>query len=150
MRVYAESSAVLAWLFGEPAGKAPRKALANADMVLASELTLVECERVLIRAHVVTGVDEASLADRRAMLHRAAAHWQLLRLGAEVLERARRPFPGEPLRTLDALHLASALVARSAVPGLVVLSLDQRVRASAVGLGFSVIPDSPAAAAPQE
>ena len=85
------------------------------------------------------------LADRRAALNRAAAHWHLLRLGGEVLERARRPFPEEPIRTLDALHLASALVARAAVPGLSMLSLDQRVRASALALGFAVLPETPAA-----
>lgn len=143
MRLYAESSAVLAWLFGEPDGDITREALAGAEMVLASELTLVECERVLIRAQAVAGIGEAELADRRAALNRAAAHWQLLRLGGEVLERARRPFPEEPIRTLDALHLASALVARTAAPGLSVLSLDQRLRASAVALGFAVVPEAP-------
>jgi len=132
---------VLAWLFGEAAGEAARAALAGAEIVLASELTLVECERVLIRAHTTAGIGEAELADRRAVLNGAAAHWQLLRLGGEVLERARRPFPKEPIRTLDALHLASALVARAAVPGLSVLSLDQRVRTSAQGLGFTVVPE---------
>lgn len=142
MNLYAESSAVLAWLFGEPAGEVARAALASAETVLASELTLVECERVLIRAQTAAGFGEAELADRRAVLNGAAAHWQLLRLGGEVLERARRPFPKEPIRTLDALHLASALLARAVVPGLLVLSLDQRVRASAQGLGFTVLPET--------
>jgi hypothetical protein len=45
------------------------------------------------------------------------------------------------LRTLDALHLASALAARAAVPGLAMLSLDGRVRRSATELGFDVVPE---------
>jgi hypothetical protein len=42
--------------------------------------------------------------------------------------------------TLDAIHLASLLVARSAVVGLRLLSLDERVRQAAKGLGVAVEP----------
>ena len=49
-------------------------------------------------------------------------------------------FPGDPIRTLDALHLASLLFARSAVAGLRLLSLDERVRQAAKGLGVAVEP----------
>jgi hypothetical protein len=63
-----------------------------------------------------------------------------MRLDTEILERARQPFPGEPLRTLDALHLAGALVALRSVPGLVLLSRDQRVRRSGRQLGLSLVP----------
>lgn len=133
---------MLAWLFGEPSGEATREVLAGAEMVLASELTLVECDRVLVRAQLTEGIGEAELADRRALLNRSSAHWHLIRIGGEVLERARRPFPNEPIRTLDALHLASALVARTALPGLSFLSLDRRVRSSAEALGFTVVPQA--------
>jgi hypothetical protein len=44
-----------------------------------------------------------------------------MRSDTEILERARRPFPGEPLGTLDALHLASALVALRSVLGFALL-----------------------------
>lgn len=108
--------------------------------MLSSELTLVECDRALVRAKVMKRISEAVGSDRRAYLVAAAAHWHVLRLDAEMIDRARRPFPAEPIRTLDALHLGSALVARAAVPGLALLSLDDRLRASAQGLGFTVIP----------
>jgi hypothetical protein len=52
----------------------------------------------------------------------------------------RQPFPGDPIRTLDAIHLASALVARAAVAGLALLSLDNRMRRSASRLGLDVHP----------
>jgi predicted nucleic acid-binding protein len=138
--VYADSSAVLSWLFGEPAGEAARAILSAAELVLASDLTFVECDRTIHRAQAAGRITEAQAADLRGHLVAAAAAWNLLRLDAEVVERARRPFPGEPIRTLDALHLASALVARAAVPGLALLSLDQRMRAAGRGLGLEVLP----------
>jgi hypothetical protein len=57
------------------------------------------------------------------------------------VDRAKHPFPEEPIRTLDALHLASALTARAAVAGLKFLSLDDRLRASAQKLGLSLLPE---------
>lgn len=141
MSVYAESSAVLAWLLDEEAGPGVRQSLAAAPIVVASDLTLVECDRVLLRAAALGELTEAEAADRRAHLAAAAAHWQLLSIGPEVVERARRPFPGEPIRTLDAIHLASLLVARSAVAGLELLSLDDRIRRAAGSLGVRVRPE---------
>jgi predicted nucleic acid-binding protein len=140
--LYAESSAVLAWLLGDEGAETARSALSSAEAVFTSELTLVECSRALIRAHRVEGLPESSLVDRRNRLLRAAAHWTILELGREVTDRARDPFPSEPLRTLDALHLASALVARAALDELAVLSLDRRIRDNAIGLGLDVVPDA--------
>jgi predicted nucleic acid-binding protein len=141
MNLYAESSGVLAWLLGEEAAPKVRRALTAADLITASDLTLVECERVLIRAVALGAMTEAHAADRRARLNKAATHWTVLRIGPEIVERARQPFPGEPIRTLDALHLASALAARSAVAGVDLLSLDDRIRAAAVRLGFRLLPE---------
>ena len=141
MSVYAESSAVLAWLLGEDPGDAVRGVLGGADLVLTSDLTLVECDRVLIRATALGELPEAEAADRRARLAAAASHWQVLKLGADIVDRARRPFPGEPIRTLDAIHLASALAARSVSVGLDLLSLDRRIRSSGQSMGFRVRPE---------
>ena len=140
MNVYAESSAVLAWLLGEEAGPRVREVLRRAELVMASDLTLVECDRVLIRAVRLGELAEAAAADRRAHLNAAAAHWHLWRINLEIIDRARHPFPAEPLRTLDAIHLASALAARSAVPGVELLSLDDRIRRAGVQLGFRLQP----------
>ena len=140
MILYAESSAVLAWLLDESVGPAIRKHLASSEIIIASDLTLIECDRVMIRAAGLVEITEADAADRRAHLTTAAAHWNVLRISGDIVDRARQPFPGDPVRTLDAIHLASALVARSAVPGLEVLSLDDRVRDNARLLGFTVLP----------
>ena len=140
MSVYAESSAILAWLLDEAAGPDVREILATADAIVASDLTLIESDRVLVRTVVLGEMTEAEAADRRAHLRRAASHWHVFRIGPEIVERARQPFPREPIRTLDAIHLASALVARAALPGLELLSLDERIRRAAIPLGLRVRP----------
>ena len=140
MNLYAESSAVLAWLLDEQTAPSVRRLLGEAEVIVASDLTLIECDRVLLRAVALKELKEADAADRRAHLIAAAAQWHVLRIAAEIVDRARQPFPGDPIRTLDAIHLASLLVARSAVVGLRLLSLDERVRQAAKGLGIAVEP----------
>jgi predicted nucleic acid-binding protein len=140
VNLYAESSAVLAWLLDEPTAPDIRRLLNDAEIIVASDLTLIECDRVLLRTVALKEMTEAEAADRRAHLTAAAAHWQILRIAAEIVDRARQPFPGEPIRTLDAIHLASLLTGRSAIRGLALLSLDERVRKAAKGLGVEVIP----------
>lgn len=131
---------MLAWLLGQDRGGDVQEALAGAETVVASDLTVVECQRVLIRAWSTGLLPEAERIDREARLARTAAGWTRLRVGEEVVERARRPFPLEPVRTVDALHLASALVARTAAPDVVLVSLDHRVRQNGERLGLRVGP----------
>ena len=117
-----------------------RRSLADAEFIIASDLTLIECDRVLLRAAALGELMEAESADRRAHLTAAASHWQILRVAPEIVERARQPFPGEPIRTLDAIHLASVLAARTALAGLKLLSLDDCVRKAGKKLGLDIIP----------
>ena len=131
---------MLAWLLGEEADYRVREVLRRAALVAASDLVLLECDRVLIRAVALGEIDEVTAADRRVLLNAAAAHWHLWRVSSEIVDRARRPFPVEPVRTLDAIHLASALAARSAVPGIELLSLDDRMRQAGKQLGFRLQP----------
>ena len=141
MNLYAESSAILAWLLDEASALKIRQLLSAAETVVASDLTLIECDRVLLRATTLGELTEPEAADRRAHLTMASSHWHLLRIGPEIVERARQPFPTEPIRTLDAIHLASALVARSAVAGLELLSLDDRIRKAGRRVGLRVRPE---------
>jgi len=46
LRLYAESSAVLAWLLGDERGESARRSLADAEVVVSSDLTLVDQFRV--------------------------------------------------------------------------------------------------------
>jgi uncharacterized protein with PIN domain len=140
VNLYAESSAVLAWLLDEATAPEVRQILSEAAVIVASDLTLIECDRVLQRAIALGELNAAEAADRHGYLIAAASQWQIRHLAGEVVERARQPFPAEPIRTLDAVHLASALTARAALPGLRLLSLDDRVRAAGKKLGFALLP----------
>lgn len=140
MNLYAESSAILAWLLDEAAAPQVRRLLGAATIIVASDLTLIECDRVLLRAVALGEINEADSADRRAHLAAAASRWQVLHVAGEVVERARKPFTAEPIRTLDAIHLAAALTARAYLAGLGLLSLDDRVRSAGKRLGFELLP----------
>lgn len=140
MNLYAESSAILAWLLDEDSALEVRHSLAAAEFIVASDLTLIECDRVLIRAVTLGELTEAEAADRRAHLVDVASHWHILNVAPEIVDRARQPFPGEPIRTLDAIHLAFALTARTAIVGLKLLSLDERIRKAAKKLGLEALP----------
>jgi predicted nucleic acid-binding protein len=56
----------------------------------------------------------------------------------DVLARVRRPFPVEPIRTLDAIHLATAELVAEPPPLMTVVTRDDRVRENAVALGYAV------------
>ncbi len=140
MILYAESSAILAWLLGENGSADSRDALAGAELIFTSDLTLIECDRVIIRATTLGLLTEAVAADRRATLRQLAEHWIVFHVDEEIVERARHPFPKEPIRSLDAIHLATAIAARAAVPGVALLSLDERIRSAARESGFITLP----------
>ncbi len=139
--LYAESSAVLSLLLGEPGSDRVADALGQAGRVVVSELTLAETHRTLLRARAVGKLTDEELEQVRGDLERAGLGWSLQRLDAETYLRLRRPFPAEPVRTLDALHLAGALAARREVPEIRLLSLDVRIRDNARALGFDVEPE---------
>lgn len=136
--VYAESSAILAWLLREPSGHLVRAHLAEAGTVVSSRLTLVECARSLRRA-----LREGRLAehDARAAQHaldEAAGQWVIMDLASDVMQRAEEDFPVEPVRALEALHLAAALVFHSNLGELTLLTLDERIRTNARMLGLAI------------
>ena len=131
---------MLAWLRGETKGRTIRSLLARADAVIASDLTLIECDRVLIRSVALNEISEKQAVRRRVRLNAAAAHWHVLRIAPEIVDRSRRRFPVEPIRTLDVLHLSSALLASSVTDDFAVLTLDERIRKNAIEMGLSIRP----------
>jgi predicted nucleic acid-binding protein len=138
--VYAESSAILAWLLGEPGQGDIVDALAAADEIVTSALTIVECARGLLRARLARRISAAEEAAAFRVLDAATRSWNIIDLSEGVIAGARQRFPREPVRTLDALHLASALLLRDAVGAVHMLSLDDRVRSNATELGLVVAP----------
>lgn len=140
MTLYAESSAVLRWLFNEAAGEQVLTHLQDASKVVCSRLTLIECRRVVRRGVSDHRIREVEATELSTVLGEAAARWATLEIYRDVAERAEGSFPVEPIRTLDAIHLASALTLRHSLPDLVLLSTDTRVRANGEALGFHLLP----------
>ena len=140
MILYAESSAVLGWLLGEPMQHRVIAELQVADRVATSAITVVECARGLARARNdgrITALEERAALH---MLDEAFGSWNVLDISDDVIARARATFPAEPVRSLDALHLASAWSILAAAGRVTLLSLDERVRSNAEALGMQVTP----------
>ena len=138
--LYVEPSAILAWLLGEAPGDDVRQWMQSAELVLTSDLTLIECDRVLQRGQSRGVLSLSRVAQNRTVLDAVADHWTVFTIDHAVIERARRPFPRGPVRTADAIHLATALAARSMVTELTITSLDPGVRGNAVALGLDLLP----------
>ena len=138
--LYAESSAVLRWLLGASDADRVERALTSAPAVVTSELTSTEVGRSLQRL-VVTDHLAAETGERVwASYSVASQHWHMYRIDDDILLRARQAFPREPLRTLDAIHLATAMRHALEVGAPSMLSLDRLVRTNAQALGLAVIP----------
>lgn len=121
--IYLDTSVALAHLLAED--RRPPPALWEEELVASR---LVEYElwtrihaRDLTRSH-------GDLA--RLLLARLA----FLELHPEVLERATRPFP-VPVRTLDALHLASMTFLRERGRDVTLATYDLRMREAATAMG---------------
>lgn len=104
---------------------------------ISSELILIECLRTVDRARIRLGLADEAVARSRAVIQDSIAGLTLVRLGAAVLDRAAQPFP-TTLGTLDAIHLASALLARPSFDGLTLATHDHELALAATALGITV------------
>jgi predicted nucleic acid-binding protein len=134
--LYLESSAALAWISDEVRGAEVSRAVGSASAVVTSGLTVIECHRTFHRAERLSTITEGDAQRLRGLLRRLGDSWIRMGLFDEVLARAQRPFPVEPIRTLDALHLATALEFAQAFPDLRILSYDDRILENARALGL--------------
>lgn len=116
--------------------------LESAELVLTSELTMIECARAIHRARSRGLISGAQAESLRSQFAAAAAQWDILEIRERVVRLASASFPVEPVRALDAIHLASAMIAREVWPELSVLSFDERVRANALALDIAVLPEA--------
>ena len=71
-------------------------------------------------------------------LRRFERRCYLVSVSDAVLDRVRRPFPVEPIRTLDAVHLATTELLGEPPPLITIVTRDIRVRQNAEALGYSV------------
>jgi predicted nucleic acid-binding protein len=138
--IYAESSAVLRWLLGQAGGPAIAAALADAGSVVTSALTHAEIARTLKRLEALGQLPARDARTAWDAYAGTARGWSVYAVTDEIIERAGDRFPAEPLRTLDAIHLATAVAYGRDVTPVEILSTDARVRDNAQALGLAVAP----------
>ena len=128
---YVDSSAIVKLAVPEAETKALRSALgAQRSQPASSEIALVEVRRAVARraGGATDAVDEL------------LAGLDLVPLAGPILEAASRLGPPE-LGTLDAIHIASALVLGSACDG--VITYDARMAEAARAAGIAVFAPGP-------
>ncbi|OGO58713.1 MAG: hypothetical protein A2Z32_13495 [Chloroflexi bacterium RBG_16_69_14] len=134
MNVYVDSSVLLRVVLGETGRLSiwPRITAA-----VASELITVECLRTIDRARIRLQLGDEDVADRRAFVIEAIEAFSLVPVGPPVLARAAAPFP-TMLGSLDAIHLASALLVRERFEDLSFATHDHELAVAARAMGFQV------------
>ena len=108
--------------------------IAAAPLLATSRLALVESTRALLRLRQQGAVAESRLADARRELDALWSRCELWELGSSVGDLASIVAPDTALRALDALHLATFLLARRRIEGLELLTADERLRQAAGSL----------------
>lgn len=133
---YIETSALLAALLEQDA--AARTALRRKRRRITSALTFAEASRALVRARatgrLTPGDERAALRWLQTFRRRC----DVVAITDAVLRRAGRPFPVEPIRTLDAIHLATAEVLGEPPQLVTIVTRDARVSDNARALGYGV------------
>jgi len=126
--IYVDTSVALAQLLAED--RAPPDTLWAQPLVSSRLLEYEAWTRVhgrgLTRSH-------------GAALQELLARFAFLELAPPVLARALEPFP-VPVRTLDALHLASLEFLRAQGQKPILATYDERMLAAAQGLGVPLFP----------
>jgi uncharacterized protein len=133
---YIESSALVAALLERDA--AARAALRGIGRRVTSALTLAEAARAIVRARAagrLTVVDERAATRALQVFKRRC---DIVAVSDAVLSRVGRSFPAEPIRTLDAVHLATAELLDEPPPLVTIVTRDARVRDNARALGYAV------------
>ena len=136
MTAYVDTSALLRLVLREPGAL---EELRSYEALVSSELIAVESCRTIDRLRLKGSLTAGEAAARL----KAVAEWleaiDLVLLRPAVLSRASDPLP-TPLGTLDALHLATALVWRDRMGSLpVVATHDAALALGARSYGFDVL-----------
>jgi len=133
--VYVDSSVLLRIVLGEPARLRGWRSITRP---MSSELLRLECLRTIDRARIRERLADAEVAERRAAILEHVDSFELIRLDTRVMERAAEAFP-TTLGSLDAIHLASAVLARADEPDLALATHDGQLATAARAMGFRVL-----------
>lgn len=136
MKAYLDTSALLRLVLAEPE---PLEDLRRAEQLVSSELLAVESRRTIDRLHRMGALSLEEAARRLDLIADWLEAVDLVLLRAPVLARASEPLP-TPLGTLDALHLATALVWRDRMnESLIIATHDGALGLAGRAFGFDVI-----------
>jgi uncharacterized protein len=111
MIAYVDSSVLLRLALGQPNALPQWRQI---DRGVSSALISTESLRTLERVRIRAGFSDAAVASRRATILSLIDSLELIEIDSTVLDRAAQPMPTE-LGTLDAIHLASALLWKDAM-----------------------------------
>jgi predicted nucleic acid-binding protein len=106
---------------------------------VASALVVTESLRTLDRLRLRANLSDAEVAERRGIILALVGSLELVEVDSMVLERAAQPMPTE-LGTLDAIHLATALLWKEMAKGdLVMATHDGALALGAQAHGLRVV-----------
>lgn len=129
--LYLDTSAVLRAVLENGTGPEMEEKIAAAPALIVSRLALVEAARAFHRLRQLGQISEANLADAQRQVGAVWTRCELWELTPAVCEMARQVAPGKALRTLDALHLATFVLAREKIEALELLTANDRLREAA-------------------
>jgi predicted nucleic acid-binding protein len=129
--LYLDTSVALRATFEQGTTPEIENRIASAPVLVTSRLSLVESARALLRVRLGGGVPESRLSDVRRELDSLWSRCELWELSPAVCNLAVVLVPDKALRTLDALHLATFLMARGRIEGLELLTADRRLEEAA-------------------
>lgn len=136
MKAYLDSSVVLRVVLGQPGRLREWRTV---DMGVGSGLVEVECLRTLDRLRLNGILSDEQLATRRETVYRLMEEMEMVEPTTVVLRRASQPLP-TPLGTLDAIHLATAILWRELRnEELTIATHDRALGTAARATGFKVI-----------
>jgi predicted nucleic acid-binding protein len=135
--VYVDASVIVAATLDQP-GALQGVRWASA---VSSELIVAELLRTLDRLRLAASTPDAELARLREAAERNLAALDLVPINRAVVRRAGGAFP-MPVKTLDAIHLATALLWEEHAGEIVFLTRDRQLANAARACGLTVYPDS--------
>jgi predicted nucleic acid-binding protein len=136
MIAYVDSSVLLRIVLGQPGILANWRGIRTG---VSSRLAEVECLRALDRLRLRATLEDEEIASRREAVFRFLSTVDVIEVSYPILARASQPLPTE-LGTLDAIHLATALVWREMNQAdLVMATHDQALGLAARACGLRVV-----------
>ena len=133
--IYVETSVLLKVLLREEGYETSAKILEGNPCIISS-LTFIEARRAISRLLSLRSLNEADSKDLLGTLQILSREWSVMEITKEIQLRAGQGFDIEPVRTLDAIHLATALECRQIFRDLKVYTFDKRIEDNLKPLGL--------------